>query len=62
MLDPGNAKLFHAKGLAFQCEAEKLALQEIRNFGVEDELVSHAIALFGQALVCDESFIASMFH
>jgi hypothetical protein len=26
MLEPTSAKLFHAKGLAFQSEAEKLAL------------------------------------
>jgi hypothetical protein len=47
MLDPSNAKLFHAKGLAFQCEAEKLALLDSRDFNLEDELVNHSIALFG---------------
>jgi len=62
MLDPSNAKLFHAKGLAFQSEAEKLAQLETRDFSLEDELVNHAIALFGQALVCDDTFVSSMFH
>jgi len=35
---------------------------ESRDFSLEDELVNHAIALFGQALVCDEAFVSSMFH
>ena len=33
-----------------------------RDFELEDELVNNAIALFGQALGCDESFISSMYH
>jgi hypothetical protein len=61
-LDPNNAKLYHAKGLAFQFEALKLGEKVDRDLRMEDELVSNAINLFGNALNCDESFISSMYH
>lgn len=61
-LDKNSAKLYHAKGLAYQSEAEKIAKKEPRDLLNEDILVSKAIESFGDALACDQSFISSMFH
>lgn len=61
-LDKNSAKLHHAKGLAFQSEAEKLAKMETRDLALEDMLVSKAIECFGDALVCDNGFTSAKFH
>ena len=61
-LDRNCAKFHHAKGLAFQAEAEDLAKKEIREMFVEEMLVSKAIECFGDALICDNGFVSSKFH
>ena len=61
-IDKQCAKYYHAKGLAFQAEAEKMERQETRDHALEELLVQKAIECFGDALVCDEEFKASRFH
>lgn len=61
-LNKNEAKLRHGKGLAFQSEAEKLARSEPRDLNLEDLLVSKAIECFGDALICDNDFLAAKFH
>ena len=61
-IDKNSAKFHHAKGLAFQAEAEDLAKKEIREMFVEEMLVSKAIECFGDALICDNGFVSSKFH
>jgi len=45
-LDGTSAKLYHAKGLAYQCQADELAKKESRNLQEESELVKKAIHQF----------------
>ena len=61
-IDKTSAKLHHAKGLAYQCQADELAKKEHRDLELEDQLVHKAIEAFEEALNCDQSFISSMFH
>ena len=63
--DKSNAKFHHAKGLAFQAEAEHIN----RNCDpspeaeeIEVSLISQAIAAFNEALKYSKTFISSMFH
>lgn len=53
--------MHHAKGLAYQSEAE-LATREGRDVQLEEELVMKAIYHYEQALINEESFVSSMFH
>lgn len=61
-IEKSNAKFHHAKGLAYQSEADKRAEKVERDLATEDLLISQAIECFGDALSCDPSFISSMFH
>jgi tetratricopeptide (TPR) repeat protein len=57
-IDPGNAKLYHAKGLAFEGEAEELKAQ-----GADpSERNQRAIEMYQKALKLQENFISSRFH
>lgn len=60
-LDKSSAKLHHAKGLAFQSEADALA-KSGEDLERQEELVQYAIQSFDNALACDSCFISSMFH
>jgi tetratricopeptide (TPR) repeat protein len=61
-IDKTSAKLYHAKGLAYQCQAEHLADKAENTLELQDSLIQRAIEAFGDALQCDQSFISSMFH
>lgn len=56
-----NAKFYHAKGLAYQAEAEQIAREGGDAFR-EKELVNQAILFFQLALTHCATFISSMFH
>ena len=64
-LDKGNAKMYHAKGLAFQAQSEYMSLKDHGKFydpGEDDNLVEQAIEYFSKALEHCDTFISSMFH
>ena len=57
-----NAKFYHAKGLAFQAEAEKEAREEDPDPALEAEHINDAIQFFQLSLQYCSTFISSMFH
>ena len=57
-----NAKFYHAKGLAFQAEAEKIARSEEPDAEREAGLINQAIDFFQYSLQYCSTFISSMFH
>ena len=61
-LENNNAKFHHAKGLAFQAQAEEFARSQEFAFEEEEEMINRAIAFFGQALLLSPEFISPMFH
>ena len=56
-----NAKFYHAKGLAFQSEAEKIT-KDRGDRDVLRERIESAIDCFRQAVEFSNTFIAAMFH
>jgi tetratricopeptide (TPR) repeat protein len=61
-IDCADAKVHHNKGITYQSQAEQIASLEPRDLAQEDLLVSKAIECFGNALLCDQNFIQSIFH
>lgn len=57
-----NAKFYHAKGLAYQAEAEAIAKSKNHDRMDEEDKIEHAIVFFRYALEYCSTFIASMFH
>lgn len=58
-LSRGNAKFWHAKGLAFEGQAEEI----FQKTGTQDEFLNEkAIEMFQEALKLQENFISSRFH
>ena len=57
-----NAKFYHAKGLAFQAEAEKIARSPEPDFELEADKINSAIIFFQSSLQYCNTFISSMFH
>ena len=56
---PNNAKLWHAKGLAYESKAEDI----YNKTGIQNpELNALAIEMYEQALKLQENFISSRFH
>ena len=52
-ISPKDAKLFHAKGLAFEEEAERTG---------DQTLIDEAIEMYISALELEEFFISSRYH
>ena len=64
-IDSKNAKFYHAKGLAFQAQAEFIERNHQDTPEVEretNELTALAIDQFETALKYSKTFISSMFH
>ena len=57
-----NAKFYHAKGLAYQAEAEKIARQPEPDTELEADKINQAITFFQYSLQYCSTFISSMFH
>ena len=57
-----NSKFYHAKGLAYQAEAEKIAREPEPDRDLENEKINNAIYYFEQSLQYCSTFITSMFH
>lgn len=58
-LAPHNSKLWHAKGLAFESQADEIHHQTQT---YDDELMQLAIDMFSEAIRLQENFISSRFH
>ena len=54
--------MYHAKGLAFQAQAEMLARSQEFAFEEEENMIDAAIEYFGRALYYSPEFISPMFH
>ena len=57
-----NAKFYHAKGLAYQEEAELIARQPNRDREYEEDRIENAITCFTNSLAYCNTFVSSMFH
>ena len=61
-LEDRNAKFYHAKGLAYQAEAELEARKAEPDYENEADKINSAILFFQYSLQYCSTFISSMFH